>query len=90
MNTDKIKRQAKQILDNFADALASVEKNRMETKVSPTSPHSLGSVERDEFERKEENKENTKENNSEFRQAFLKNSPAHDEDFIIAERGGWI
>jgi len=77
MNTDKIKRQAKQILDNFADALASVEK---ETKKQVN-------VDREEFERKEGNE---KECNPKFKQAFLKNSPAHDDDFIIAEKGNWI
>jgi len=75
MDSEKIKNQAKRILDNFADALASVEK---ETKEE--------GVEREEFERKEEN---GKESSPEFRQAFLKNSPNHDADFIIAERGDW-
>lgn len=79
MDQERIKKQAKQILDNFADALASVEKESKEQE----------GVERQEFERKEENQENLKENNPEFKQAFLKNSPAHDDDFIIAERGGW-
>jgi len=77
MDSEKIKNQAKRILDNFADALASVEK---ETKEE--------GVEREDFERKEGNeKESTP--NPEFRQDFLKNSPNHDADFIIAERGDW-
>ena len=75
MDTDKIKRQAKQILDNFADALASVEKEGKEEY-----------VDREDFERKEGD---GKDHDSEFRQAFLKNSPSHDNDFIIAERGEW-
>lgn len=73
---EQIKRQAKQILDNFADALASVEKEAKEE----------AGVEREEFERKEG--EGKCEDN-EFRQAFLKNAPGHDDDFIIAERGEW-
>ena len=76
MDSEKIKRQAKQILDNFADALANVEKEVKEEE----------GVEREEFERKEENEECC---DSEFRQVFLKNAPAHDDDFIIAERGEW-
>jgi len=76
MDTDKITRQARQILDNFADALASVEKEVKEEE----------GVERNEFERKEGN---GKECDSEFKQAFLKNSPSHDDNFIIAERGEW-
>jgi predicted Asp-tRNA(Asn)/Glu-tRNA(Gln) amidotransferase subunit C len=76
MDSERIKRQAKQILDNFADALASVEKDFKEEE----------GVERDEFEREEGDE---KKCDSEFRQAFLKNAPAHDDDFIIAERGEW-
>lgn len=75
MDQDKIKRQAKQILDNFADALASVEKEAKEEY-----------VEREEFERKEGDGE---ECDADFRSNFLKNSPSHDNDFIIAERGEW-
>lgn len=78
MDIEKIKRQARQILDNFADALASVEKEAKEGKE--------GHVEREEFERKEGD---GKEYDSGFRQAFLKNSPSHDDDFVIAERGDW-
>lgn len=73
---EQIKRQAKQILDNFADALASVEKDFKEED----------GVEREEFERKEGEE---KCEDGEFRQAFLKNAPVHDDDFIIAERGEW-
>ena len=76
MDIDKIKRQTRQILDGFADALASVEKEAKEE----------AGVEREDFERKEGN---GKECDSEFRQSFLKNAPAHDDDFIIAEKGEW-
>jgi len=78
MDIEKIKRQARQILDSFADALASVEKEAKEGKE--------GQVEREDFERKEGD---GKEGNAEFRQAFLKNAPSHDDDFIIAEKGDW-
>jgi predicted Asp-tRNA(Asn)/Glu-tRNA(Gln) amidotransferase subunit C len=73
---EQIKKQAKQILDNFASALASVEKKAKKEE----------GVERDEFER-EEGQE--KECDSEFKKAFLKNAPEHDDDFIIAEKGDW-
>jgi len=73
---EQIKKQAKQILDNFASALASVEKEVKEDE----------GVERDEFERKEgEGKECKKD----FKKNMLKNAPEHDDDFIIAERGEW-
>jgi hypothetical protein len=76
MDSERIKIQAKQLLDDFANALADVEKETKEEE----------SVDRPEFERKEEN---GKESDSEFRAAFLKNSPSHNEDFIIAEKGDW-
>ena len=76
MDIEKIKRQAKQILDSFADALASVEKEGKEE----------AGVDREEFERKEGD---GKEGDADFRSNFLKNAPGHDDDFIIAERGEW-
>ena len=84
MDEKKIKREAKQILDKFANALAKVDS--METKVSLTSHPSLDGVDREDFERKEgEGKESEKG----FKKRFLENAPEHDEDFIIAERGKW-
>ena len=80
----QIKKQAKQILDKFAKALAKVD--RMETKVSLTSHPSLKGVDREEFERKESD---GKECEKGFKKRFLKNAPEHDDDFIIAERGKW-
>lgn len=76
MDIEKIKRQTRQILDGFADALASVEKEAKEE----------AGVEREDFERKEGDGECE---NPDFRQVFLKNAPAHDDDFIIAEKGDW-
>jgi len=78
MDAERIKRQAQQILDNFADALASVEKEAKEGKE--------GHVDREEFERKDGEGIG---GNSDFRQALLKNAPAKDDDFIIAETGDW-
>ncbi|MFA7707448.1 MAG: hypothetical protein WCX73_00700 [Candidatus Pacearchaeota archaeon] len=76
MDKERIQRQAKQILDNFADALACVEKESKEDS----------GIIRDEFERKEGN---CNQEDNEFRTAFLKNSSSHDDDFIIAEKGSW-
>lgn len=80
MDIDKIKRQAKQILDNFADALAGVEKEAKKEAKKEVS------MEREEFEREEGD---SKECDVDFRSNFLKNASRHDDDFIIAERGGW-
>lgn len=77
MDPERIKKQAKELLDSFAKALEKVEKQAKEE---------IG-VDRDDFERKE--REKGKERNNDFRQAFLKNAPAHNDDFIIAERGEW-
>jgi len=73
---EQIKKQAKQILDNFASALASVEKEVKEDE----------GVERDEFERKEGD---GNEREEDFKKNLLKNAPEKDDDFIITDRGNW-
>jgi len=75
MDKNQIRRQAKQILDKFANALAKVK-----------SPSEDFYVYRKEFERKEGEGEKC---GSGFKKMFLKNAPEHDDNFIIAERGGW-
>ncbi len=76
MDESKIKKQAKQILDKFADALAKVEKESKEDFY----------VDREEFEREEGS---GKECEEDFKKRFLENAPEHDDDFVIAERGKW-
>ena len=75
MDEKKIKRQAKQILDKFANALAKVDSEKI----------GIG-VDRKEFERKEGDGKKSAEG---FKKRFLKNAPQHNDDFIIAEKGGW-
>ncbi len=75
MDKNQIRKQAKQILDKFANALAKVK-----------SPSEDFYVDRKEFEREESK---GKECDSSFKKRFLKNAPQHDDDFIIAERGKW-
>jgi len=75
MDNDRIKKEAKQILDKFAKALAKVDSEKVE----------IG-VDRDEFERKEGEGE---ECEKDFKQKMLENAPNHDDDFVIAERGSW-
>mgnify|MGYP001587398607 FL=1 len=75
MDKDKIKKEAKLILDKFAKALEKVEKK-----------YDLDfNVNREEFERKE----NTGEKCEDFKNQLLENTPKKDNDFIIAEKGGW-
>ena len=80
MNTQvdeaRIKEQAREILEKFAKALEKVEKEELAESF----------VDREEFERIEgEGKESPKG----FKEKMLENSPKHDDDFIIAEKGGW-
>lgn len=75
MDKQQIQKQAKEILDKFASALAKVDSEKIDFY-----------VERDEFERKEGDGREYEEG---FKQEFLKNSPQHDDDFVIAERGDW-
>jgi hypothetical protein len=86
INQDKIEKEAKQILDKFAKALEKVEKE-----------YELNFyVEREEFERIEiasseskDSENSTFADNSDFKQRILENAPNKDENFIIAEKGGW-
>lgn len=76
LDQNQIKKQAKQILDKFASALAKIEKE-----------HDVDFyVDREEFERKEGE---GKKCDAGFKKGFLENAPQHDDDFIIAERGKW-
>jgi Asp-tRNA(Asn)/Glu-tRNA(Gln) amidotransferase C subunit len=74
MDVKIIKKQAKEIMDNFASALEKV-------KVEESR------VEREEDRRKEGNGE---EADSDFRKIMLENAPEKDEDCIKAEKGGWL
>ena len=78
MNENKIKQEAKQILDKFANALAKVEK---EVKADSF-------VDREEFERMEGNGE--EKGGLDFKKAILENAPESDNDFILTERGDWV
>ena len=72
---DKIRVQAKEIMDNFSKKLSSVKKKIPEPF-----------VERDEFERTEGK---GREPNTDFRKRMFDNAPNKNEDFIIAERKKW-
>lgn len=72
---EKIKKEAKEILDKFSNAL---EKAEGEIK-------DLKGVQR----KSQTREENKTEINKDFRKAFFKNAPRKDEDFLIAEKGAW-
>lgn len=84
-----IEKEAKQILDKFAKALESIDEEKLDFY-----------VEREDFERIEiaslsslEDKDSKFADKPDivenFKQRILENAPNHDEDFIIAEKGGW-
>ena len=84
----KIEKEAKEILDKFAHALEKVEKEKADVE---------SYVDRKDFERYEissESKDSEKSKNAagadnNFKKRFLDNSPNHDDDFVIAEKGEW-
>ena len=69
---DDVKKEAKEILDKFAKALEKVKTN------------DDFYVDRDEFEREENNGDEC-----DFKKELLKNAPDKDDDFVKAERGSW-
>jgi len=75
INPEDILKQAKQIIDKFHLALASVEKLAPESR-----------VEREECERQEG--EGTS-SSTDFREIMFKNAPKTDGDCIEAEKGAW-
>ena len=73
MDQNKVKIEAKKILDRFAKALEKVKTKETEFY-----------VDREEFERAE-----IKGKCEDFKLELLKNAPQKDGDFIIAEKGKW-
>jgi Asp-tRNA(Asn)/Glu-tRNA(Gln) amidotransferase C subunit len=74
MDKEEIKKQAKEIMDNFASAL---EKVKVEE----------GRVEREADRREEKRGE---EADSDFRKIMFENAPEKEGDCIKAEKGGWV
>ncbi|MFH1500968.1 MAG: hypothetical protein ABIE22_03420 [archaeon] len=74
MDKERVKKEAKKIMDDFLKALGSI-------KLAE------GGVEREEFEREEGDGE---EADSFFREQFLKNAPKVKEDCIESEKGDWV
>ena len=78
---EKIKKEAKLILDKFSKSLEKVEKEIKEAK----------GVQRD-IQLREESKVSGSADaqvQREFKKAFFKNSPKSEDDFIMAEKGAW-
>ena len=79
----KVESQAKEVIDKFAKILEKVEKEH--------SSQTENFVDREDFEREEgnENCKSAADAENGFKQRILQNSPSHDSDFIIAEKGNW-
>ena len=73
---EKIKNQAKEIMEGFSEKLE---------KVKSKIPEPL--IERKEFERME--KSSTKNVETDFRKRMFENAPNKNKDFIIAEKKKW-
>jgi Asp-tRNA(Asn)/Glu-tRNA(Gln) amidotransferase C subunit len=77
---EDIKKQARGIMDSFSKKLSSVESKLVKD---------VG-VEREQDEREElETKDDAVGRSSDFKKLMLENAPEKNEDFIIAEKGGW-
>jgi predicted Asp-tRNA(Asn)/Glu-tRNA(Gln) amidotransferase subunit C len=76
VDQEKIKEEAKEILDKFAEALENVEKENKDESY----------VDREDFERIEKEGEECEEG---FKEKILKNAPEHNDDFILVEKGAW-
>ena len=72
---EKIKKQAKSIMDSFSKSLEKLEKSE-----------ETGNVKREKFIRKEGK---GKKCDKEFRKIFFENAP-HEKDFVKSEKGKWI
>ena len=72
---EEIKKQAKEIMDKFSNKLSKVDEKLSEPF-----------IEREEFEREEEE---GKESNSDFRERMFANAPRKNKDFILAEKKKW-
>ena len=80
---EKIKEEAKGIMNSFAKAIASVEKESKEIPFVEREDQT-----REESKEKKSDKAAEKEN-QEFRDAFFENAPEKTGDYLKAERGKW-
>jgi len=86
MDKEEIQKQAKEILDKFAKALEKVKTE----KVKDNFYVEREEFERDEFEKLEKRQSRERsEKQEDFKQFLLENAPKKNEDFVVAEKGGW-
>jgi len=73
---EKIKKEAKSIMDSFSEKLNKIDSKKLEDPL----------IEREDFER---NEGEGKEEDKDFRERMFDNTPNKNKDFIIAEKKGW-
>ena len=79
MDRDKINREAKELLDKFANAL-----DKAGVKDEGVF------VDRERFERVEGSEQGLEDSeNDDFKKRVLENAPESKDDFIIVEKGSW-
>jgi len=88
---EEIRKQVDSILDSFSDKLSQIKpKDELLTNSSASSQIkeevSESFIERDEFERKENEKEKPCEID---REIMFENAPDKNKDFIVGEKGKW-
>ena len=76
MDQEKVKKEAKEIMDNFMSALSEI---NIEEEFE---------LLRDNCFREEENKNKVSDEN--FKQRFLSNAPKTKGDAVIANKGAWV
>ena len=72
----EIEKQAEQILDNFSEQLSKIKKDINESIPEKGAGH------------REETRANEK-CDEDFRKIMFENAPQKNDDFILAEKGGW-
>jgi len=95
MDKNKVKKEAKEILDKFAKALDKVKIGKVGSSSKDDEGHKNFYVEREYFERVEDKVSSISKDIEEkgekcdFKDSLLENAPRKDKDFVIAEKGGW-
>ena len=89
VNKELIEKQAKEILDKFASALEKVEKENDTESYADREEFERSEKAGSDFKKSKNSKDAACTDNKGFKQRILDNAPDKDDDFIIAEKGGW-
>ncbi|MBU0957685.1 MAG: hypothetical protein KKF56_02640 [Nanoarchaeota archaeon] len=76
MDKEKIRKEAKQVMDKFQKALDKAGIDEADVQIE--REESVRDAKDDKFD------------SIDFKKRMLKNAPKHDDDCIVAERGDWV